>query len=599
MTAINEAHRTLLSQAAEAIPGRVHDAQMMSGHRALGRVVRDAVALLMTVDRLGADDPDGPASSAFKTWLPTATFSSIDAASTVRAIRRALDALHERQRPSGTFQGGDNLDSPPDSAFTINDLAWARRASSLAGASQVHLLDAVGAPLDRLLEAAAPALINGGVHTPNHRWEISSALAQLWEIHGDPATRERAEQWLSEGIDLQPDGLFSERSPNYAARVSVPSLLTLGRILDRPDLIAGADVGVRRQADLTGPDGFIETLASRRQDQFAAFPGGPLFPLFRAHSARTGDPITARASMRTAWHASADDLLTMLVLGIDDPATLGPPAAPADPATPTAPELVELQNSGLVSVDHGESSAVLFGGTDTSELARIASGSSSQSTFARFRGTRIGVRDLRLSRNFFSMGPFRPDPPKRATDASSDLTRMQFTLHERVQAEYYHPLDPGDRHEDGAYSLGFNGRFVSPMDFERRRTDVIALDTRAAVVLEPGSFDVSFSFDGPEHAICLLLALHGGEFQGTRLDERGRNLLIGGPRLAECSYAGQGERLVISVSGSLGGHGFYDPGEAYTFLGATDEPAGDVLLIPASSAQTLRLQLRLSSEPAP
>src|SRR5699024_8947089 len=79
---------------------------------------------------------------------------------------------------------------------------------------------------------------------------------------------------------------------------------------------------------------------------------------------------------------------------------------------------------------------------------------------------------------------------------------------------------------------------------------------------------------------------------------RGRNLLIGGPRLAECSYAGQGERLVISGSGSLGGHGFYDPGEAYTFLGATDEPAGDVLLVAASSAETLRLQLRPRRGPA-
>src|SRR5699024_10750167 len=187
--------------------------------------------------------------------------------------------------------------------------------------------------LDPLLEAVTPALVRGGVHTPNHRWEIASALCRLWEAQGYDAARDRAEQWLGEGVDLQADGLFSERSANYAAHVSVPALLAMGRILAREDLVEASDIATRRQAQLTDARGLVETLASRRQDQFAPFDGGALYPWFRAHAARTGDPSTARAAHRTADRADADALLTLLALVTEDARALGPlPAPAADPA---------------------------------------------------------------------------------------------------------------------------------------------------------------------------------------------------------------------------------------------------------------------------
>ena len=172
-SALPEGQRLLLERAAEDLPTRAQTVLAKPSHRALGRVVRDAVLLLL----LG----DGPHGQSEQGLLEVAD--------------QALDALAELQNPSGTFRGGDNLDSPPDSAFTLNDLGWARTAP---GAPE-SLLPA----LDRLLLAATPALLTGGVHTPNHRWEIASALSRLWEAHGDQATRSRAEQWLAEGVDLQ------------------------------------------------------------------------------------------------------------------------------------------------------------------------------------------------------------------------------------------------------------------------------------------------------------------------------------------------------------------------------------------------------------
>src|SRR5699024_11257573 len=96
-----------------------------------------------------------------------------------------------------------NVDSPPDTAFTVNVLAWASTALAAAppaeapGIEREHLLAELGAALDPLLEAVTPALVRGGVHTPNHRWEIASALCRLWEAQGYDAAR-RSEEHTSE-----------------------------------------------------------------------------------------------------------------------------------------------------------------------------------------------------------------------------------------------------------------------------------------------------------------------------------------------------------------------------------------------------------------
>lgn len=575
-------HRLLVQEAARRLPPRAEEILAAPTHRALGRVVRDATLLL----QLGAAAREGRADGLL-----------------VEAANTALRALRELQGPTGTFRGGDNVDSPPDSAFTVNDLAWARVQLGRLPASNSPATGLIDL-LDELLGAVVPALVHGGVHTPNHRWEIVSALARLWEAGGSEQTRERALQWLAEGVDLQADGMFSERSANYAAHVSVPSLLVIGRILELPALREVADRGTRVQARLTAPDGRVETLASRRQDQFEPFDGGALHPWFRSHAARTGDPFSARAAQRTSALADADAMLTLLAHALEDPSALGPLPDPAPSAASDRPELLELDPSGLVRIDHGDSRAVLFGGTDTAAIGRIASGTSTRPVFARLEGRSVGVPQVRLSRDFFSLGPLRPGPPRRL-DSAADAGRYSYELREEVQAEYFQPLAPAHHDPHGEYPLDFNGRFAAAMDFPHRPTDVLRLTTTLRADVAPGRLDLRFRFDGPDTTLCLLLALHGGTLSpGVRRDERGRYVLepfhagssVGdSPREARCTLAGDGEALEISAVGDLGGRAFYDPGEAYTFLGATDEPAGEVLLIPVCSSAPLTLSLRLSA----
>ena len=96
-------------------------------------------------------------------------------------------------------------------------------------------------PAARRLERISDAL-TGGVHTPNHRWELCAALARIHSLQARegrprPEILARIGQWLAEGIDQLPDGMYSERSPLYATAVTNPSLLAIADHAGRPELL--------------------------------------------------------------------------------------------------------------------------------------------------------------------------------------------------------------------------------------------------------------------------------------------------------------------------------------------------------------------------
>ena len=90
-------------------------------------------------------------------------------------MRELVNALEAAQHDDGTYDQG-NLHSPPDSAFTLQDLCliWTLLNEDGRPASQPII-----AALERIIRKAGPALASGGVHTPNHRWEVCAALARI------------------------------------------------------------------------------------------------------------------------------------------------------------------------------------------------------------------------------------------------------------------------------------------------------------------------------------------------------------------------------------------------------------------------------------
>lgn len=134
-----------------------------------------------------------------------------------------VDQLAARQHEDGLYDVG-NLHSPPDSSFAIQDVCV---LYALLDADDSAETSSLRTTLASVIRKAAPALAAGGVHTPNHRWEVSAALARAHHLFPDRRYAARIDDWLDEGIDATPDGIYSERSSTYAAEVTNPCLLTI------------------------------------------------------------------------------------------------------------------------------------------------------------------------------------------------------------------------------------------------------------------------------------------------------------------------------------------------------------------------------------
>ncbi|SDS36865.1 hypothetical protein [Actinoplanes derwentensis] len=485
--------------------------------------------------------------------------------------RELIGLLRGLQNPSGLFRGGDNVDSPPDSAFSVNDLA---DAAQLLGDQQEDLAD--------LLESMTPALVKGGVHTPNHRWELSAALARLHRLDPRPELAARVEQWLAEGVDIE-DGLWSERSPNYAAHVSNPSLLTIADVFDRPDLAAAVEQNLTATLDLLLPDGTVETVLSRRQDQRWPVPLQPYLLPLRLLAVRRGrgDLAWAAGLALEQGIASAGTAATALLLTPEVGRLLPPPQAP--PAVRGR----HFTAAGTL-VAHGPArTAVVFGGSDHARHQRIRSGLANSPTFLRLYAGRAVLDSARLSRTFFGLGPFR--------SAGLTVDGDTAVLGEAVSAGYYQPLSVTDRDDQGRYTVGDDGRFSAAMDFAQRASDRVTLTTGIRVTLTETGADLDVDVSGAVVDWSLELAFRpGGTMSGAAALGDDRWQLESGT----ATYRVAGDALSVTVFESpetpAEAAPGYHPGEEYEFLGGTDAIGGVRLYVTGKAPSRLRLRIAAS-----
>jgi hypothetical protein len=492
----------------------------------------------------------------------SALHASAEAAS---AAARLVAFLGGMQGANGLFDG-ENLASPPDTAFTINDLC--DTYALLQGEAVPEVLRPLAGALEAIALKATGPLRHGGVHTPNHRWELSAALARLHRHWPDERLVARINQWLAEGVDIAPDGLYSERSAIYSLAVSNPSLTAIGTVLERPALLDMVCRNLEAIAATALPDGTVETVHSRRQDQKDSFPLAPFLMQFRRYAIarERGDFAAVVERILKEPIAGAADALAELLL---EPA-LGEvlPEAEAPQAKTTV-----FESAGLAVARDGDVAVTVFGGTDYAGHGWIRSGLSSNPTFLRvFNGGAV-LDSVRLSREFFGMGPFRADSFEAVPDDGG------FVLTERVAAAYYQPLPEEFRRADGMYALRDDGRFSASMDFANRPIDEVALETEVRVRLADGEVRLGIEADPASVRQVLELAFReGGELEGVRpLDSGGFTPVEDG-----FSYRVGEHRIEVRVDGrGTGTAGLaYHPGEDYTHLSGTDAAQGLRVYVP-------------------
>ena len=182
-------------------------------------------------------------------------------------ILLAAEFARRQRNPSGCFDLlSTNFDSAPDTGFVVQAIApvvFAARQQATDHEGAAEIADALG----ELIQTAAPGMVAGGFHTPNHRWVLVAALAQAQALYPELSVSATIEAYLDEGMDINADGEYSERSTGVYNAIVNRALIRAAHVLKRPDLLKP----VRRNLDLAyhllHADATAVTSISKRQDR--------------------------------------------------------------------------------------------------------------------------------------------------------------------------------------------------------------------------------------------------------------------------------------------------------------------------------------------
>ncbi|KAH7310749.1 hypothetical protein B0I35DRAFT_453088 [Stachybotrys elegans] len=507
-------------------------------------------------------------------------------------ITEMLDVLTERQHCDGTYTVG-NRHSPPDTGFLVEDFGIMVRLLEGDGhEASPPIADTIRA----ILVKAGPGLAKGGVHTPNHRWKICGALARISRITENESLVSRIDEWLAEGIDIDADGIYSERSPIYYAAVTNPSLLTVAYELNRTELIAHVRRNLELSIEHAEPNGEIENVHSRRQDQNQ--PAGDnmsgFYPQFREMAIMDGNgrfAAMARLLEERVGHTLGDYLASV----IERPELA---AKLPEPEEPFKDFSKHYSDAGLVRWRRGKLTASAFGGSDwfragqqTDFYNRFASGLSTNPTMFRAWNGGLVVEGVRLVPNFFTMGHFRSNGIAFGADGAAKLGSV-------MEVPYYLPMPADLRNENGTYALGrsvADGRFYAMLDFENRPASMRRLKTDVTISPTEAGYDIAFEVTGERDVeLTIELTFRGnGTFKGMEevVGEDGtktHHLIEGSGEYT------LGEDTVTFGPGNGEGMILTDAGEQYSWHRGSFGLAGHKVYITGTSPMSYTLNLGFS-----
>ena len=466
-------------------------------------------------------------------------------------MEKSAEGLAARQNPSGLYDSG-NLDSPPDTGFMIDTLC---KAQNLLLHDNTQATANVRDIIGKIIRKSAKGILTGGVHTPNHRWHVCSSLAHINSLYPDEAYIKRIDDWLDEGLDIDEDGQWGERSSNYNSAVNNPAMMNLALLLKRDELLEP----LRRNLEMTlyyvEPDGSMETVASRRQDQrrgsrkyvheyysqyrlLAVLDNNGVFANMARYIEKNFMSELARSTNRNS----------PLVYLLEE--SLFGAKLPENKPLPDNYEKV-FANSKVVRYRRGDISATINGGNDAALGYGFGSGLAMNPAFFRMTKGEVVLDSVRMTPAFFNTGFFYPN----------ELTKVDggYMLSETRKVPYHLPLPKEYRNADGQYKLTPDGRFYSKMDFPNRPKDFKEIVSKVTIREKDGDFTLDFDIGGYEGVpVTIELSFNkGGTLTGVTPIERGS--ARGGQRAVATEQQSQDEPEIFSMNES---HGSYTVGNS-------------------------------------
>ena len=319
-------------------------------------------------------------------------------------IRLAAGFLERVQSPRGNIDLlTTNFDSPPDTGFVVHNVATAATIGAKHGAPEIARI------LEPFLRKAAGGMASGGIHTPNHRWVVSAALAQIHALFPDDRYVRRIDEWLAEGIDIDADGQFTERSTLTYNVICDRAFVVLADKLRRPALLDPARRNLKALIYLLHADGEVVTEISRRQDQYTrGGVAGYWFPLTYLALVDRDGQFAALSRRAAVAGARLSEILEY------------PQLTDALVADALLPEDFErpMPAIGITRVRRGPLSATMILGRS--------------SRLATFRYGDAVVEGVRLASAFFGKGQFVPEVAEKAGTT--------YVFRQRLEAPYYQPI---------------------------------------------------------------------------------------------------------------------------------------------------------------
>ena len=288
----------------------------------------------------------------------------------------------------------------------------------------------------------------------------------------------RIAQWLAEGIDIDEDGQFIERSTVTYNTVTDRAFTVLAAKLKRPELLDPVRRNLRAMMYLLHPDGEVVTEVSKRQDQFVrGTMAGYWFPL-NYLAVHDGDrQFAALARGLGPEHARLSALLEYPEL-----------SAALPPAEPLPADYEKWFGAvGLARIRRGRWDATMV----LKDSSRFFS--------ARNGGAVINA--VRFATSFFGKGQFVPDGCLK--DGS------KYVFRQSLSAPYYQPLVPAQK---------VDYRNWGALRSLRRQSQVCQLEQSATVVEQKNGFELRLQSNGtPGVPLAVEISLReGGKLEGCR-----------------------------------------------------------------------------------
>jgi len=366
-----------------------------------------------------------------------------------------------------------NFNSPPDTGFVVHSVAAAAKLAKM------NHDEAVMSLVKDFLRRAGRGLAKGGIHTPNHRWVVCAALAQINELFPDKQYLERIDQWLAEGIDVDEEGQFTERSTAGYNTVVDTALVVMAHKLKRSELLDPVRKNLGAMAYLLHPNGEVVTEISSRQDLNTRGTMGGYWFVLRYMAIR--DQNGLYASMLKPLEPEHIELPRLMEY---------PELQKSLPEAASIPENYEREYelSGITRIRRGRTSATILH-NDNSRWISLR------------RGEAV-INAIRFASAFFGKGQFIPTSYEKRADG--------FYFKQELTGRYFQPItDPS--------LLPVRNDKWSDLKMKRKTTQICRMVYEARIRETEQGFEVFINAQGTGNVpLAVEINLReGGELSGV------------------------------------------------------------------------------------